>query len=68
MKFQTIYRCPVCKEVIDIHKHPERIESDMAAVLLAGDGRRIHAKESPECTKHQDWIKGWVTDPTTEII
>ena len=30
-----------------------------ATALLGADGRREHAKKSPDCTKHADWIHGW---------
>lgn len=66
--FETIYRCPVCRDIIDVHKHPHREENGLAAAMLASDGRRLHAKEYPQCTLHPNWIRGWITDETVELV
>lgn len=61
---RIVLRCPVCDAIMDVQMAAEEIA--MAVAMLGGDARRYHAKESPECAEHDDWIKGW--NKTTEEL
>lgn len=65
-KYKTTAICPVCGATLDVVEHDEPKLLGMAATMLFGDGRRIHAAASSECKKHERWSRGWDTT-TVEV-
>ncbi len=57
--------CPVCGTVFDVLEGVGG--SGQAEAMLLGDGCRVHASVSPECTQDVRWIRGWelITVPQT---
>lgn len=59
MSYQTTVKCPVCQKTMDTLKHDEPEISGMAESLLCVDGRREHARQSPQCVGANGWHRGW---------
>lgn len=59
MNYKTILRCPVCGKTMDEISHDDPEPSGMGIAMLGGDGRRLHAKESPDCRFSDMWHEGW---------
>jgi hypothetical protein len=55
----TIIACPSCGKTFDIQRHESESLHPQAAAM-AQPGRTEHAGESPDCTQHPAWIRGWV--------
>jgi len=55
----TVMLCPVCQTPVDVIHHETAELSGMAAAMLSNDTRRMHAKYSPDCPKHDRWVEGW---------
>jgi hypothetical protein len=61
MPYTTIGTCPVCNALFDNLDHDEPELPGMVEAMMFQPERRKHAKESPACTNHPDWSKGWNT-------
>jgi hypothetical protein len=60
-RYFTICTCPVCAKVFEQIWHDEPQPHGQSVAMMCGGIRREHANRSPECTKHDDWMKGWNT-------
>ena len=59
MTFKHIARCPVCKTILDvIETEGPKLEGLVESMLLQPE-REKHARKSPECTKDNNWCRGW---------
>ena len=71
---QTICRCPVCKEIIDVVTHYTDQPHGQSMSMIVSDSRRLHAEQSPQCVGQEGWHRGWdeetieVTDPEREDV
>jgi hypothetical protein len=59
MSYITIASCPVCGAVFDVVQHAGPEMGAMSGAMLIGPERRAHARVSPSCRIHPDWIIGW---------
>ncbi len=62
MKYVTTARCPVCRDIFDEVHHDDPELNGIAGAMLLQPERRKHAKASPQCTEHPNWIRGWDTE------
>lgn len=54
-------RCPICNAIMDEQQQTGEYHAQSVA-MLGNDGRRQHAKDSPACPRHPDWVLGWVEE------